>query len=126
MGNPRADSANSKATTRQPGARGATLITQPVEDMIVSLHLETPPTDALSALRQGLSQVAASQQRLAVGGARAQNLVPLSPVVMQPHPVYALHLDDLAAGKGLAAAELVSWRYLIVEGDAVSTSAEVR
>jgi hypothetical protein len=34
-----------------------------------------------------------------------------------PHPVYNLSLTDLALGKGLAAATLVSWRYVLSDGD---------
>ena len=34
-----------------------------------------------------------------------------------PHPVYNLGLADIVAGKGLAAATLVSWRYLLTDGE---------
>ncbi|MGH9664788.1 MAG: hypothetical protein ACRD9L_10225 [Bryobacteraceae bacterium] len=44
--------------------------------------------------------------------------------VRLPHPVYDLALQDLAAGKGLGAARIVSWRYLLTDGQ-VTISAEV-
>ena len=44
---------------------------------------------------------------------------------MQPHPVYTLGLDDLAAGKGLETACLEAWRYLLVANHQVRHAAEV-
>jgi len=37
-----------------------------------------------------------------------------------PHPVYNLSLTDLALGKGLTAATLVSWRYVLSDGDSAA------
>lgn len=48
-----------------------------------------------------------------------------APVAMQPHPVYELGLEDLAANKGLEAARLVAWRYLLVANDEVRQAAEI-
>lgn len=44
--------------------------------------------------------------------------------VRLPHPVYDVALKDLADGKGLAAAHVVSWRYLLTDGQS-TVSAEV-
>jgi hypothetical protein len=37
-----------------------------------------------------------------------------------PHPVYNLGLSDLVSGKGLSAAVLVSWRYLLSDGESTA------
>ncbi len=42
-----------------------------------------------------------------------------------PHPVYVATLDDLAAGKLLAAAKQTGWRYLLAQNDEVVGEAEV-
>jgi hypothetical protein len=42
----------------------------------------------------------------------------------EPHEVFTLGLDDLAAGKGLDAARPTGWRYLVQEDDKVLASAE--
>jgi hypothetical protein len=43
----------------------------------------------------------------------------------EPHPVFVATLDDLVAGKLLAAAKQTSWRYLLVQGDAPVAEAEL-
>ncbi|HVN34193.1 MAG TPA: hypothetical protein VMU96_02935 [Casimicrobiaceae bacterium] len=43
----------------------------------------------------------------------------------EPHPVYVATLDDLAAGKLLAAAKQTGWRYLLVHNDEVVAEAEL-
>jgi hypothetical protein len=43
----------------------------------------------------------------------------------EPHPVFVATLDDLVAGKLLAAAKQTSWRYLLVQGDAAVAEAEL-
>ncbi|MBN9133511.1 MAG: hypothetical protein J0H48_09130 [Nitrosospira multiformis] len=42
----------------------------------------------------------------------------------EPHEVFTLGLDDLAAGKGLEVAKPTGWRYLVQEDDKVLASAE--
>jgi hypothetical protein len=44
---------------------------------------------------------------------------------MRPHPVYELGLNDLAAGKGLGAARLVAWRYLLAANNQLRQAAEI-
>ena len=39
-----------------------------------------------------------------------------------PHPVYEVALKDLASGKGLTKAKLVSWRYLLSDGESTSVA----
>jgi len=43
----------------------------------------------------------------------------------EPHPVYVATLDDLAAGKLLAAAKQTGWRYLLAQNDEVVAEAEL-
>jgi hypothetical protein len=43
----------------------------------------------------------------------------------EPHPVYVATLDDLAAGKLLAAAKQTGWRYLLAQDDEVVAEAEL-
>jgi hypothetical protein len=42
----------------------------------------------------------------------------------EPHQAFTLGLDDLVAGRGLAAARPTGWLYLVQEGDKVLASAE--
>jgi hypothetical protein len=43
----------------------------------------------------------------------------------EPHPVYVATLDDLEAGKLLAAAKQTGWRYLLAQDDEVVAEAEL-
>ena len=43
----------------------------------------------------------------------------------EPHPVYVATLDDLAAGKLLAAAKQTGWRYLLAQNDEIVAEAEL-
>lgn len=88
------------------------------------LVLESPPADGLTVLKQGLHLVQQHQNISPLGGA-GRMAVPPAPVVMEPHPVYNLGLDALVAEQGIDSATLVSWRYLIVEGETVAKAAEI-
>lgn len=83
-----------------------------------------PPTDALATLQQGLQAVGKAQQLDPRGGAAALTVAPTSSV-MRPYPVYELGLDDLVAGKGLEAACLITWRYLLVANAQVPQAVEI-
>jgi hypothetical protein len=83
----------------------------------------SPPSDGLSALQQGLQAIRSAQELDPRGGAALA--VPPAPSAMRPHPVYELGLDDLAAGKGMEAARLVAWRYLLVANNQIRQAAEV-
>lgn len=83
-----------------------------------------PPNDCLPALQQGL-QTLRHAQSLDPSGGVAALAVPAAGQAMRPHPVYELGLDDLAAGKGLASARQVAWRYLLVSNNQVNQAAEV-
>ncbi len=88
------------------------------------LLFEKPPPDCLSALQQGLHQVHQSHRMLSAGG-RPKTTIVDAPSVMRPHPVYNLGVDALAMGKGIDAAKLASWRYLLIEGEVIEKAAEV-
>jgi hypothetical protein len=83
----------------------------------------TPPGDGLSTLEQGLQAVRSAQQLDPRGGAALA--VPSAPSAMKPHPIYDLGLDDLAAGKGMEAARLVAWRYLLIANHQIRQAAEI-
>jgi hypothetical protein len=87
------------------------------------LTFSTPPADAFTALTSGLQAVNTAQQHDPRGGGSLA--LPATPMVTKPHPVYSLGLDDLAAGKGLESAQLVAWRYLVVENNQIRQAAEV-
>jgi hypothetical protein len=87
------------------------------------LAFPSPPSDAGQVLQQGLYSIQQAQRLDPRGGATLA--VEVAPVVMRPHPVYELGLDDLAAGRGMDAARLVAWRYLLVKGNQVHQAAEV-
>jgi hypothetical protein len=89
----------------------------------MSLTFATPPPDGLAALKQGLEMIRAAQQ-LDPNGARDLALAATQSVT-RPFPVYELGLDDLASGKGLEAAFLVAWRYLLAANDQIHQAAEI-
>jgi hypothetical protein len=87
------------------------------------LTFAKPPAGSDEALQEGLQAVAGARQAGAEGGKR---LAPAAPTAaLRPHPVYELGLEDLAAGKGLEAARLVAWRYLLVADDRITEAAEL-
>jgi hypothetical protein len=88
------------------------------------LTFASPPPDGLVQLSQGLQSIRQAQALDPRGGSSALTL-PASPHAMQPHPVYELGLDDLAAGKGLESVRLVAWRYLLVDNQQVRQAAEI-
>jgi hypothetical protein len=91
----------------------------------MAITLATAPAESLSELRSKVemwhAQPATSPSALHIG----INLAAESGVDVQlPHPVYDVPLSDLAAGKGLANAQLTAWRYLLNDG-ASTAMAEV-
>jgi hypothetical protein len=87
------------------------------------LTFPSPPRDALATLKQGLQAVRSAQILDPRGGAVLA--VPPAPTVTPPYPVYELSLDDLVAGRGLEAARLVAWRYLLVTNQKAQQAAEI-
>jgi hypothetical protein len=87
------------------------------------LSFAKPPAGSDEALQAGLQAVHEARQAGAEGGKRLAASAPAA--VLRPHPVYELGLEDLAAGKGLGAARLVAWRYLLVADDQITEAAEL-
>lgn len=86
----------------------------------MSLRIPTPPASAADAARTAFQ---------AAVGARAFRLPALrnatGPLELaHPHQVFNLGLDDLTAGRGLAAARPVGWRYLVHDGGNAVAAAE--
>lgn len=76
--------------------------------------------------KNGTTLVHNSLQRLAKGkNTLSEHLKAASPAVHSPHAVYDLRADEVAAGKGLAAAHLAGFRYLIGEKATPVAAAEV-
>lgn len=81
-----------------------------------------PPADVARGAMATLGQQA---ERRAL---RLPGLASAAPDTLQltaPHPVYNLDLDELAERRGLAAARLTGWRFLITAGSSVLAAAEV-
>ena len=69
-----------------------------------------PPAEALSAARAGLSLLSGSRQ----ASSREMRRVSIDRLrLTHAQPVYVIGLDDLRAGRGLEAARLSGWRYLV-------------
>jgi hypothetical protein len=80
-----------------------------------------PPAAARDAVQAALAHFATvpPEQLNALAGAAPGNLAQ-----SVPHEVFTLGLDDLRAGRSMAAARSTGWRYLLREGDQVVASAE--
>jgi hypothetical protein len=88
----------------------------------MTLHTPTLSEAALRTLEQGLGELA---QRRGFEDRRLAGAAPSALAVAAPHDVYALGLEDLASGRGLEAAEWVSRRCLILDGDHPIAAAEL-
>jgi hypothetical protein len=74
----------------------------------MALQIPQPPDKSRQALQQGLQRLPESRVRsFAVG------LVGGAPEISQPHQVFSMGLQDLAAGGGLDSAKSTGWRYLV-------------
>lgn len=87
----------------------------------MSIKTPPPPRDSFEKLLSGLSRLPLS----ATGGAGMSEGVKGTPDISYPHKVYNLGLEDIAAGKGIDTAQLVSWRYLVDRGQLGTAAAEV-
>ena len=85
------------------------------------ITLPTPPAGFDNALRRAVGTVsAAGAMKFAAAGGAAPGVSPSA-----PHRLYAIGLDDAAAGKGLAAARAASWRAFLVLAQSPVALAEV-
>jgi hypothetical protein len=88
----------------------------------VTLHTPTLSDAALRTLENGLQDLA---QREAFGDRRLAAAEPAGIAVAAPHDVYSLGLEPLAEGRGLEAAQWVSRRCLVLDGDRPIAAAEL-
>lgn len=88
----------------------------------MSLFVPPPPPGGLEIIRNTLGDLITQPST----AARALEDTGADEVtVAAPHPVYFLGLEDVANGKGLAQAKLVSWRYILLNSDRSLAAAEV-
>src|SRR5215831_18998518 len=85
------------------------------------LHLPDPPSSVPDTIRSGVRNLAGHPHisTEALRGARPDEID-----VSTPHQVFTMGLDDLAAGRGLAAAQPVGWRYVVEAAGQPIASAE--
>lgn len=77
------------------------------------LKIDQPPPAAYIVLADAVSRMGA------LGGAAARSVNVADPsrlIASVPHKVYVLDADDIANGRNLDSARLVSWRFLILDG----------
>jgi hypothetical protein len=90
------------------------------------LRLQTPPARALELLREGLESLlstpasAGHLRSAAIDPERASALE-----VAAPHVVYFVDFYNLAERRIFAAARPVSWRYLLVDGNDVTSAVDL-
>jgi hypothetical protein len=85
------------------------------------LHTPDPPTDVPDKVKTKLHEFAAGAKfsTKALKGAQADHLD-----LSTPHQVFTLGLNDITSGAGLAAAQPVGWRYLVMDSGQLIASAE--
>jgi hypothetical protein len=81
----------------------------------MDLRSPTPPPGTENALRSVLTRL--NPARLSALGGAAPSTTPVA-----PHEVFVVGNDDLATGKGLAAARSSGWRVLLTTGQSVTAS----
>lgn len=82
----------------------------------------TPPEASRQALIASLPTLSAPSAAVL---RQLPDAAPQIPTPAHPHPVYVLLLPEILAGRGLSAAHLVGWRYLLMSGVDAIASAEV-
>lgn len=90
----------------------------------MSIKMPEPPKESFQALVSSLQRVSSAgggaAAKLSLEGRRS-----VESSIFYPHKVYNLGLQDIASGRGIDAAHLVSWRYLINQGPGGTAAAEV-
>jgi hypothetical protein len=90
----------------------------------MSIKIPEPPKDSVQTLYSSLQKLPSDP----VGGSTnflLRDAQSLQSSVSYPHKVYNLGLQDLVRGNVLKDAHLVSWRYLIRQGNRGTAAAEV-
>jgi hypothetical protein len=85
------------------------------------VNLATPPAESTQVLQATLQSWVNQPSLAPLASHIGISFATDSGVQVQlPHPVYNLSLADLAAGKPLTAATLVSWRYLLNDSESTA------
>lgn len=87
----------------------------------MALRFAAEPANGAALVRDHLDRISARTNPLSAGGVNFGTLQ-----VSQPHPVYDLGADAIAAGAGLAAAVFSGYRYMIIDGNAAVAAAEIQ
>ncbi|MFI5454898.1 MAG: hypothetical protein ACHRXM_05550 [Isosphaerales bacterium] len=88
----------------------------------MALQIDQPPTGAYAILADSVRRMAA------LGGAAAQSVNVADPARLNaalPHKVFVLDNDDIVKGHDLDSARLVSWRFLILDGQTPVAAVEL-
>lgn len=85
------------------------------------LHIPDPPSGVPDKVKTKLHEFAAGAKfsTKALKGAHADQLD-----LSAPHQVFTMGLDDITSGAGLAAAQPVGWRFLVMANGQLVASAE--
>jgi hypothetical protein len=87
----------------------------------MALRFAADPANGAALVRDHLNRISARRNPLSAGGVDFATLQ-----VDQPHPVYDLGADAIAAGRGLAAAVFSGYRYMVSDGSAAVAAAEIQ
>jgi hypothetical protein len=87
----------------------------------MALRFAAEPANGVALVRDHLNRISARANPLSAGGVNFDTLQ-----VNQPHAVYDLGADAIAAGRGLSAAVFSGYRYMVSDGDAAVAAAEVQ
>jgi hypothetical protein len=98
----------------------ATLEVKDKENIPMALRFAAEPKNGTTLVQNSLQRLAKAKNPLSERGLTAGSLA-----VQPPHAVYDLRADEVAAGKGLAAAHPAGFRYLIGPQEAPVAAAEV-
>jgi hypothetical protein len=88
----------------------------------MALKIDQPPPATYTVLTDAVSRMAT------LGGAAARSVNVSDPSRLSasiPHKVYVLDSDDIANGRNLGSARLVSWRFLILDGQTPVAAVEL-
>lgn len=89
----------------------------------MSLYLTPPPEEGLKLIRTAVGSLMSQPTTRTSVVTESEAIDDIE--VAAPHPVYFVGTYDVAAGRLLAAATLVGWRYILLAGERSILAAEV-
>jgi hypothetical protein len=87
----------------------------------MALRFAADPANGVALVRDHLNRISARTNPLSADGVNFDTLQ-----VNQPHAVYDLGADAIAAGRGLAGAVFSGYRYLVTDGNSTVAAAEIQ